>query len=211
MNHRSDRVVGFAVAAIVGLVACGSGKPSDGTAPGPRSSAVPAYVTAYRAGYTAGKAVYDSSGKGAAVRETIWGGCTRRALDAGSSAEMDRGSWVRGCHHGVSNAPARLPTGPATKRTTDSRLLEQFRTWARTKGEAQRVDHIRRLETAQLTELDYDIEVYTDYPAGLGRAESEALAHSFVAWWDGDHGRDGFARNILIFGADGKRLIAQRI
>lgn len=211
MNHRSGRVIGFTVAALFGLVACFSGKPSDGTAPGPRSSAVPPYVAAYRAGYAAGKAVYDSSGKGAAVRETIWGGCTRRALDAGSTAELDRGSWVRGCHNGVANAPAQLPTGPATKRTADSKLLERFRTWARTKGEARRVDHVRLLETAHLTELEYDIEVNTDYPAGFGRSESEALSHSFVEWWDGDHGPDGYARNVLIFGADGKRLTAQRI
>ncbi|MEU9624351.1 hypothetical protein ACIQWV_28920 [Streptomyces sp. NPDC098085] len=198
-------------AALIGLVGCGSGKLFDGPTPESRSSAVPEYVAAYRAGYTAGKAVYDSSGKGAAVRETVWGGCTRRALQAGSAAEMDRGSWVRGCLNGVANAPEQLPTGPMTKRTTDAKMLERFRAWARTKGDAQQVDHVRLLATVQLTEQDYDVELSTDYSAGSGNPGSESLAQSFVEWWDGDHGQDGTARNILVLGADGKRLTAQRI
>ncbi|MFJ1616270.1 MULTISPECIES: hypothetical protein [unclassified Streptomyces] len=145
------------------------------------------------------------------MRETVWGGCTRRALQAGSAAEMDRGSWVRGCLNGVANAPEQLPTGPMTKRTTDAKMLERFRAWARTKGDAQQVDHVRLLATVQLTEQDYDVELSTDYSAGSGNPGSESLAQSFVEWWDGDHGQDGTARNILVLGADGKRLTAQRI
>ncbi|MFF7534678.1 hypothetical protein ACFZB2_37120 [Streptomyces bobili] len=145
------------------------------------------------------------------MRETVWGGCTRRALQAGSAAEMDRGSWVRGCLSGVANAPEQLPTGPVTKRTTDAKMLERFRAWARTKGEAQQVDHTRMLVTVQLTEHDYDVELRTDYSAGSGQPGSASLAQSFVEWWDGDHGRDGTARNVLVLGADGKRLTAQRI
>ncbi|WP_327733688.1 hypothetical protein OG749_07255 [Streptomyces nojiriensis] len=211
MNQRSGRLLGTAAAALVGLVGCGSGAPSDGPAPESRSSAEPAHVVAYRAGYTAGKAVYDSTGKGAAVRETVWGGCTRRALQAGSDAEADRGSWVRGCLHGVANAPERLPTGPVTQRTPDAEMLERFRAWARTKGEAPQVDHARVLTVVQLTEHDYDIELSTDYPAGSATPGAESLARSFVESWDGDHGRAGTARNVLVLGADEKRLTAQRI
>lgn len=210
MNHRSGRVLGMTVAALIGLVGCGSST-SDGSASESRSSAVPAYVAAYRAGYTAGKAVYDSSGKGAAVRETVWGGCTRRALQAGSAAEVDRGSWVRGCLNGVANAPEQLPTGPVTKRTTDAKLLERFRAWARTKGEAHLVDHTSMLVMVQLTSHDYDVELSTDYPTGSGKPGSESLALTFVEWWDGDHGRGGIARNVLVLAADGKRLTTQRI
>ncbi|MFB6809628.1 hypothetical protein [Streptomyces sp. NPDC056387] len=145
------------------------------------------------------------------MRETVWGGCTRRALQAGSAAEMDRGSWVRGCLNGVANAPEQLPTGPVTKRTTDAEMLERFRAWARTKGEAEQGDHVSVLAIAQLTEHDYDVELSTDSHAGSGNPGSESLAQSFIAWWDGDHGRDGTARNVLVLGVDGKRLHAQRI
>lgn len=221
MNHRSGRALGMTVAAasvgligLAGLVGCAgdSGRPLDGPAPASRSSAVPGHVAAYRAGYTAGKAVYDASGKGAAVRETVWGGCTRRAPEAGSAAETDRGAWVRGCLNGVANAPERLPTSHVTQRTTDATMLDRFRTWARTKGEGQGVEHVRMLTIAQLTEHDYDVELNTDYPAGpSGDPGAETLAQSFVEWWDGDHGRDGTARNVLILGADGTRLSARRI
>ncbi|MFE3862276.1 hypothetical protein ACFXPT_17830 [Streptomyces goshikiensis] len=212
MNHRSVRVIGMTVAALAGLAGCGGGEPLDGSAPGPRPSAVPAYVAAYRAGYTAGKAVYDSSGKGAAVRETVWGGCTRRALQAGGAAEEDRGAWVRGCLGGVARAPEQLPTGPVTKRATDAEMLERFRARARAEGETRQADHVRVLTVVQLTERDYDVELSTDYPAGPpGKPGSESLARSFAEWWDGDHGRDGTARNVLVLGVDGKRLTAQRI
>ncbi|MFE3626720.1 hypothetical protein [Streptomyces goshikiensis] len=211
MNHRSGRVIGMTVAALVGLVGCGGGRPLGGSAPESRPPAVPAHVAAYRAGYSAGKAVYDSSGKGAAVRETVWGGCTRRALQAGGAAETDRGAWVRGCLNGVARAPEQLPTAPVTTRTTDAAMLERFRARARTEGEAREAAHVRVLTIVQLTERDYDVELSTDYPAGAGKPGSEALARSFVEWWDGDHGRDGTARNVLVLGADGKRLTAQRI
>ncbi|MFJ6478873.1 MULTISPECIES: hypothetical protein [unclassified Streptomyces] len=201
----------MAVAALAGLVGCSSSAPSGGPAPGSRSSAEPAYVVAYRAGHTAGKAVYDTSGKGAAVRETVWGGCTRRALQAGGEAELDRGSWVQGCLAGVADAPERLPTGPVIKRAPDTEMLERFHAWARTKGGAPQVDHARVLAVAQLTTYDYDVELSTDYSAGSGMPEAESLARSFLEWWDGDHGRTGTARNVLVLGADGKRLTAQRI
>ncbi|MFI5641091.1 hypothetical protein ACIA8H_27280 [Streptomyces goshikiensis] len=211
MNRRSVRVIGMTVAALAGLAGCGGGKPLDGSAPGPRPSAVPAYVAAYRAGYTEGKAVYDSSGKGAAVRETVWGGCTRRALQAGGAAEEDRGAWVRGCLNGVAHAPEQLPSGPVTTRTPDADMLERFRARARAEGETRQAGHVRVLTIVQLTERDYDVELSTDYPAGSGKPGPESLARRFVEWWDGDHGRDGTARNVLVLGADGKRLTAQRV
>lgn len=90
-------------------------------------------------------------------------------------------------------------------------MLERFRAWAITKGEAEQVDHARTLAIVQLTEHDYDVELSTDYSAGSGKPGSESLAQSFVEWWNGDHGRDGTARNVLVLGADGTRLTAQRI
>ncbi|MGW1765567.1 hypothetical protein ACWCQL_16025 [Streptomyces sp. NPDC002073] len=98
-----------------------------------------------------------------------------------------------------------------TKRTTDAEMLERFRTWARAKGDAQQVDHARMLTIVQLTEHDYDVELSTDYTAGSGKPGSESLAQSLIEWWDGDQGQDGTARNVLVLGADGKRLTAQRI
>ncbi|MFD6938536.1 hypothetical protein ACFWAP_20595 [Streptomyces goshikiensis] len=80
------------------------------------------------------------------------------------------------------------------------------------KGETRQDGHVRVLTVVQLTERDYDVELSTDYPAGPpGKPGAESLARSFAEWWDGDHGRDGTARNVLVLGADGKRLTAQRI
>lgn len=63
--------------------------------------------------------------------------------------------------------------------------------------------------TVQLTDRDYDIELATDYGPEAG-PQSKMLAESFVEWWDEDHG-SGVARNLLILGAEGQRLIAERI
>ncbi|MFJ3173821.1 hypothetical protein ACIPJK_23980 [Streptomyces roseus] len=145
------------------------------------------------------------------MRETVWGGCTRRALEAGSAAEADRGSWVRGCLNGVAHAPEQLPSGPVTERTTDAGMLERFRAWARTEGKAQQVDRVRALAVVRLTERDYDVELSTDDASGVGNPGPESLAQCFIQWWDGDHGRDGTARNVLVLGANGVRLAARRI
>ncbi|MGW6928206.1 hypothetical protein ACWGA9_44270 [Streptomyces sp. NPDC054950] len=167
-------------------------------------------MDAYQAGYTAGKAVYDTSGKGAAVRETVWGGCTRRALAAGASAERDRGAWVQGCLDGVAAKPQTLPTSIVTKRAENDELLESFHSWARSNGAQEQAEHAKKLATVQLTDTDYDIELATDYGA-LPQQQPQMLAQFFVDWWDGDHGESGIARNLVILGAGGKRLLTQRI
>lgn len=197
----------LAVGALV-LTGCGTeGSPKK--SPSPRATQ-PAHASAYRAGYTAGKAVYDASGKGAAVRETVWGGCTRRALDAGAPAEQDRGAWVQGCLDGVAAKPQNPPSATVTKRAEDSELLESFRTWARSNGAQEEAQHANRLVTVRLTDSDYDIELATDYSA-QAQKQSRTLAQHFVEWWDGDHGKTGVARNVLILGTADKRLLAKRI
>ncbi|MFE9679386.1 hypothetical protein ACFYO5_35640 [Streptomyces sp. NPDC006259] len=168
---------------------------------------------AYGAGHETGKAIYDSEGKGAAVRETVWGGCTRRALDAkATEAVADRGAWVQGCLDGVANRPASPPTATVTSRTEDAELMVAFRSWVHATGGQKLAQHVSKLTVAQLTKTDYDIELTTDYiPASQEQANE--LARSFVTWWDGDNGRgeDGVARNVLVLGGDGKMLLAQRI
>ncbi|MEV6393542.1 hypothetical protein AB0M39_01965 [Streptomyces sp. NPDC051907] len=157
--------------------------------------------------------MYDTAGKGAAVREDTWGGCTRRALDADTpESEADRGAWVQGCLDGVFNKPAALPAAAVTNRTEDSGLLQSFRAWAEENGAHESAPHVSKLTTTQLTQKDYDIELTTDYTPET-REQAADLARDFVAWWDGDHGsnKDGTARNVLILGADGERLLHQRI
>ena len=197
----------LAVGALV-LTGCGADDSSKNS-PSPRASE-PAHATAYRAGYATGKSVYDSGGKGAAVRETVWGGCTRRALDAGASAESDRGAWVQGCLDGVAARPQHLPTATVTKREENAELLKSFRTWASRNGAQDEAKHTSRLVTVQLTENDFDIELSTDYK-GKSQQQPESLAQYFVKWWDGDSGADGTARNILILEAAGRRIVAKRI
>ncbi|MEJ8651826.1 hypothetical protein WKI65_28000 [Streptomyces sp. MS1.AVA.3] len=153
--------------------------------------------------------MYASDGKGAAVRETTWGGCTRRALDA-RSAEADRGAWVRGCLDGVSNAPQNPPTATVTRRSQDPKLLNGFRAWANDNNARKAATRISKLTTAQLTKTDYDIELTTTYTPATQRQAGE-LAKAFVAWWDGDHGNDGVGRNVLILAGDGTRLTASRL
>ncbi|MFJ2745138.1 hypothetical protein ACIO3O_36390 [Streptomyces sp. NPDC087440] len=64
----------------------------------------PPHQSAYRAGYEVGEKVYDTSGKGAAVKEIVGGGCVDRALAAGVP-EGARPAWVQGCKDGVSKTP----------------------------------------------------------------------------------------------------------
>jgi hypothetical protein len=208
MNALSRSACILAVGALF-LTGCG-GTEGSSKKTSPPPAANPEHVTAYRAGYTAGKAVYDASGKGAAVRETVWGGCTRRALDTGASAERDRGAWVQGCLDGVAAKPQNPPTGTVTERAEDSKLLESFRTWARSNGAQDEAQHANKLVTVQLTANDYDIELGTDYSA-QAQQQSRTLAQHFVKWWDADHGKTGVARNVLILGPTGKRLLAKRI
>ncbi|MDQ0945980.1 hypothetical protein QFZ67_007685 [Streptomyces sp. V1I1] len=114
--------------------------PSSERSPSPRVTE-PTHVIACRAGYAAGKAVYDTSGKGAAVRESVWGGYTRRALEAGARAEADRGAWVQGCLDGVAAKPQDLPTATVTQRAENNELLQSFRAWARSNGAQEEAKH----------------------------------------------------------------------
>jgi hypothetical protein len=188
------------------LAGCATSKPSARPAPTPTQAA---YARAYLAGHKTGKAVYISDGKGAAVRETTWGGCTRRALDA-KDAEADRGAWVRGCLDGVNNAPLNPPTATVTHRSQDPKLLDSFRAWARDNNAQNPAMHTSKLTTAQLTNTDYDIELTTTYTQAT-QNQAKELAKTFIAWWDGDHGKSSVGRNVLILASDGTRLAASRL
>ncbi|MEU9984881.1 hypothetical protein [Streptomyces sp. NPDC050856] len=167
------------------------------------------YTAAYLAGHRAGGAVRVSGGKGAAVREAVWGGCARRALDA-QAARPDRGAWVRGCLDGVAGRPERPPAATVTRRTGNPALLRGFVAWARANGAAGPAGHTGALVTVRLTDTDYDIELATDHPAGA-RGRARELAAVFAVWWDGDHGRDGRAWHVLVLAADGTRLHTARL
>ncbi|MGK5641993.1 hypothetical protein ACSNOK_27295 [Streptomyces sp. URMC 126] len=54
--------------------------------------------SAYDDGFDTGQDVLEARGKGAAVREVVWGGCEKRAEKAGT-AYPD--AWTRGCRKGV--------------------------------------------------------------------------------------------------------------
>ncbi|MFC8920744.1 hypothetical protein ACGF5F_09545 [Streptomyces sp. NPDC047821] len=193
------------------LTGCDTGQPPQRSTESRQTE--PPYVAAYKAGHQAGKSLYDAGGKGAAVREEVWGGCTRRALDAGSpESEADRGAWVQGCLDGVSNKPIAAPKATVTSRTEDTGLLRSFRTWAENHGSQGSVRHVSQLSTAQLTQRDYDVELTTDY-TGANEMQARELARDFVMWWDSDHGvnEDSTARNVLILGHDGKMLVNERI
>ncbi|MGY5129864.1 hypothetical protein [Streptomyces nigrescens] len=145
------------------------------------------------------------------VRETVWGGCTRRALDARTrAAEADRGAWVQGCLDGVANKSAAPPTATVTKREENTGLLRSFRAWADAHERRESARHASKLTTVRLTARDYDIELVTDYGPDH-REEAQELARHFVTWWDGDHGGEGIARNVLVMGGDGRRLLHRRI
>ncbi|MEV6395865.1 hypothetical protein AB0M39_13960 [Streptomyces sp. NPDC051907] len=115
---------------------------------------------AYRAGLEAGRSVYDTAGKGAAVRDATWGGCTRRPLDADTpESEVDRGAWVQGCLDGVFDKPAAPPAAAVTRRAENSGLLRSFRAWAEDNGGQESAPHVSKLTTTQLTKNDDDIEL----------------------------------------------------
>ncbi|WP_171165407.1 hypothetical protein [Streptomyces sp. I05A-00742] len=55
-------------------------------------------ASAYEEGFDTGQDVLEARGKGAAVREVVWGGCEQRAKEA-ETAYPD--AWIRGCRKGV--------------------------------------------------------------------------------------------------------------
>lgn len=205
MNAVIRNVSILLVAAVI-LTGCTTQEPTK-QSPSPQATE-PTYKSAYQSGYATGKGIYHDHGKGAAVRETVWGGCARRALGAGTSAAPDRGAWVQGCLDGVANKPQDAPTATVTKRAENAALLQDYKDWADGDTAQKTAGHARKLVIAQLTETDYDIELTTDFNS---TPDAKALAASFKTWWDGDNGDEGVARSILVLTAGGKRLCTERI
>ncbi|GHG78185.1 hypothetical protein [Streptomyces griseocarneus] len=87
--------VASAVACLVVLAACGGG---GGPADEDEGRGEETARSAFEEGFEAGQEVLEEHGKGAAVRETVWGGCEKRAEEAGTGYPDD---WVRGCRKGV--------------------------------------------------------------------------------------------------------------
>ncbi|MBO0913179.1 hypothetical protein [Streptomyces laculatispora] len=165
---------------------------------------------AYADGYAKGRAVRESRGKGASIAEVVWGGCTRRALDAGRLAEADRGAWVGGCLDGVSEFAEDPPAGRVTVRTQEKGLLPEFREWL---GEDDRAlaTHVSAITVVELGTSDFDVELTTDYrPSAADRFDAEEMSAEFVEWWDGDDG-DGKAQNLVVRGSHGEKIAARRL
>ncbi|MFD7429162.1 hypothetical protein ACFV6Z_19270 [Streptomyces sp. NPDC059818] len=167
---------------------------------------------AYAGGYEKGRAVRESGGKGASIAEVVWGGCTRRALDAGRVAEADRGAWVGGCLDGVSERAKNPPDGRVTVRTQEKGLLPEFLEWLGEDNHAL-VAHVSAITVVELGTpgLDFDVELTTDYrPRAADRFDAEEMSAEFVEWWDGDDG-DGKAQNLVVRGSHGQKIAARRL
>ncbi|MFJ4600100.1 hypothetical protein [Streptomyces griseoluteus] len=203
-----------AAAACLGLItSCGG----DGGTARPEPSVPPAtghaYTAAYEAGWREGKRIFEDGGKGAAVREVVWGGCVRRSLTArpGDVVDKDRGAWVLGCKQGAgSGADRHPPTGPVTRRAPDPDLLGRFRSWAAAHGERQSARHARRVVLVHLGTRDYDVELACTCTAKSAKADVRGLADAFVTWWDGDDG-DGTAWNLIVTDPTGRRLFTRAL
>ncbi|WP_225826996.1 hypothetical protein [Streptomyces naphthomycinicus] len=189
-------------------VSCGTGERQPPSAARP---AAPAHVAAYDAGWRAGKGMYESGGKGTAVREVVWGGCARRSLTARPRrvVDRDRGAWVLGCRQGVSGEPHRPPAHAVTRRETDPGLLAGFRSWAARNGAEDAAAGAARVVLVRLGDDAYDVELTGGHDGGDGKADAGSLADAFTRWWDGDDGDAGVAWNLLILSPDGARLLTR--
>ncbi|MEU8625949.1 hypothetical protein [Streptomyces sp. NPDC048669] len=168
---------------------------------------------AYAAGYEKGRAVRESRGKGASIAEVVWGGCTRRALDAGQLAEADRGAWVGGCLDGVSELAEDPPDGRVTVRTQEKGLLPEFLEWLGDEDDRALATHVSAITVVELGTpgLDFDVELTTDYrPRAADRFDAEEMSAEFAEWWDGDDG-DGKAQNLVVRGSHGEKIAARRL
>ncbi|MGW5045009.1 hypothetical protein [Streptomyces griseoluteus] len=211
---RSAGVV--AAAACLGLItSCGGG--GGGSArpqPSVSHTSVPhAYTAAYEAGWREGKRIFEDGGKGAAVREVVWGGCVRRSLTARPRdvVDGDRGAWVLGCQQGAgSGADRHPPTRPVTRRAPDPDLLGRFRSWAAAHGEQQSAPDARRVVLVHLGTRDYDVELACTCTARSAKADVRRLADAFATWWDGDDG-DGTAWNLIVTDPTGQRLYTRAL
>ncbi|KUN21820.1 hypothetical protein AQJ11_27830 [Streptomyces corchorusii] len=189
-------------------VSCDTGARRPASAARPTA---PARVAAYDAGWRTGREILDSGGKGAAVREVVWGGCVRRSLTARPRevVDRDRGAWVLGCRHGVAGAPHRRPARPLTRREPDPGLLADFRSWAARHGAKDSASRATRVVLVHLGDRDYDVELTGAYDAGDRAAGAADLADAFAEWWDGDDGETGVAWNLLLLTPDGERLVTR--
>ncbi|MGW1585596.1 hypothetical protein [Streptomyces sp. NPDC002386] len=207
-----------AASALLGVLAvsCGSGVGS-GAEPEPASSPAGAehgYASAYDAGWRTGERLFEDGGKGAAVREVVWGGCVRRSLTAGPQDVVgkDRGAWVLGCKQAVMSGTGRHPPArPVTRRESDPRLLARFRSWAAAHGGEQPARHVRRVVLVHLGDRDYDVELTATCTGRNVRADAKRLADTFAAWWDGDDGDGAIAWNLILLGPNGKRLTTRSL
>ncbi|QJS09456.1 hypothetical protein HKX69_07940 [Streptomyces argyrophyllae] len=184
----------------------GVGRPPSAARP-----TAPARSAAYDAGWRTGREILDSGGKGAAVREVVWGGCVRRSLTARPRevVERDRGAWVLGCRHGVSGARHRRPARPLTRRETDPGLLAGFRSWAARHGRKAAAAGASRVVLVHLGDHDYDVELTASHDRGDRAVDAADLADAFAEWWDGDDGDAGVAWNLLVLTRDGERLVTR--
>lgn len=203
----------FAVA-LLGLitVSCGNGVDTAPKSPKSRTTAEHGYEAAFDAGWREGKKLFKDGGKGAAVREVVWGGCVHRSLTAQpcNVVEKDRGAWVLGCKQAVGSGTDRHPpTRWVTRRESDPDLLTRFRSWAVANGAKQPARHTSQVILVHLGERDYDVELATTYTDTSAKAEAEQLADTFATWWDGDDGDNARAWNLIVSTRDGKHLITR--
>jgi hypothetical protein len=170
------------------------------------------YEAAYDAGWREGKQLFEDGGKGAAIREVVWGGCVHRSLTAQPHdiVERDRGAWVLGCKQAVGSETDRHPpTRQVTHRESDPDLLARFRSWAVANGEKQPALHAGRVVLVRLGDRDYDVELATTYTSASTKAEVKQLADAFATWWDGDDGDNARAWNLIVSARDGKHLLTR--
>ncbi|MFI2765677.1 hypothetical protein ACH5A3_43955 [Streptomyces echinatus] len=203
-------------AALLGMVtvSCGSGGSTMHKSPMSRTTAEPGYEAAYNAGWREGKQLFKDGGKGAAIREVVWGGCVRRSLKAEPHdvVEEDRGAWVLGCKQAMGSKTDRHPpTGRVTRREPDPHLLARFQSWAAAHGTKQPAQHASQLVLVHLGEQDYDVELSTAYDDTSPKAEVKRLADTFVTWWDGDDGDNARAWNLIVSARNGKRIIIRSL
>ncbi|MFF9090513.1 hypothetical protein ACF1BE_29810 [Streptomyces sp. NPDC014991] len=195
-------------------VSCGSGGSTTPKSPASRTTAERGYEAAYDAGWREGKQLFNDGGKGAAIREVVWGGCVRRSLKAEPQdvVERDRGAWVLGCKQAVGRkADRHPPTGRVTRREPDPDLLARFRSWAAAHGTKQPAWHASQVVLVHLGQQDYDVEVATNCSGTSAKAEVKELADTFVTWWDGDDGDNARAWNLIVSARDGEHLITRSL
>ncbi|MFS4093234.1 hypothetical protein [Streptomyces sp. AF1A] len=203
-------------AALVGVaaVSCDGGSGATPRAAASRVAVEHGYEAAYDAGWSTGRRLFADGGKGAAVREVVWGGCARRSLTAQpqSVVERDRGAWVMGCKHAVgTGAERRPPAGPVTRRRPDPDLLARFRSWAAEIGAEQSARRAAEAVLVHLGDRDYDVELTTGYTDRSAKTDVKRLADTFATWWDGDDGDNATAWNLILVARDGKRLTTRSL